>query len=148
MSDTYARLQGDIDNHWRYYRTKLWLFYMHVDTPVLPAPYNIIPSVPCIKYLWSKWKGDQSGRTIEDVEMTVARETDNVDVKSRDISYKELTRVLLCRYLLKRDIIKLPLKMTSDKKSDKSAQCPEEVNQPSKLEGEPNVNKSDEFSHF
>ncbi|XP_077870069.1 short transient receptor potential channel 4-like [Saccoglossus kowalevskii] len=72
MSDTYARIKQNIKVEYAFMRTKIWLSY--VDAPVLPAPYNIIPSVSCLIAIIKRFLSIYSSSTNVDVEV---RPTEN-----------------------------------------------------------------------
>ncbi|XP_077870065.1 short transient receptor potential channel 5-like [Saccoglossus kowalevskii] len=86
MSDTYTRMRENIDIEWKFLRTKMWMKY--ICAPVLPAPYNIIPSAKSFKRLFRCCtKG-----------VTSTELATNTDI--------ELIKVLLARYLLKKKVIR------------------------------------------
>nr|XP_006823502.1 PREDICTED: short transient receptor potential channel 5-like [Saccoglossus kowalevskii] len=86
MSDTYSQLRENIDTEWKFLRTKIWMNYSRAS--VLPAPYNILPSVSsCKRYCKCSKK-----------------ETTSTEVVTNDEI--ELVNVLLVRYLLMKMFIK------------------------------------------
>ncbi|XP_077982768.1 short transient receptor potential channel 3-like [Glandiceps talaboti] len=100
MSDTYAKLQENIDIEWKFIRTSLWIQY--IRGPVLPSPFNIIPNYICVKGIIKRWKG----RSVM-VQRDKIHEVDQEDIPIDDepgeamdeLSYKELVRILTSKYM-------------------------------------------------
>ncbi|XP_077870057.1 short transient receptor potential channel 7-like [Saccoglossus kowalevskii] len=105
MSDTYARMKENIEVEYRFMRTKIWLSY--VDAPVLPAPYNIIPSVSClisiVKKCFCSYKPSSS--TDENVELTIPNDNTTEEQMKKELLYGELIKVLRARYMLMKGIV-------------------------------------------
>ncbi|XP_050434366.1 transient-receptor-potential-like protein [Adelges cooleyi] len=55
MSNSYSVIEGQSDVEWKFSRTKLWLSCFE-ETPTLPSPYNVYPSLKLIKALCFAWK--------------------------------------------------------------------------------------------
>ncbi|XP_070558494.1 short transient receptor potential channel 4-like [Ptychodera flava] len=102
MSDTYARMKEHIDVEWKFVRTQIWLRF--VDAPVLPPPFNVIPSVSCIVFPFS-WlcRSTSTGHQSDEVGQGTRRRS---KFKSIRLSYSELLPVLLNRYAMKKKIVK------------------------------------------
>ncbi|XP_077983196.1 short transient receptor potential channel 3-like [Glandiceps talaboti] len=99
MSDTFAKLQENIDIEWKFVRTTLWLQY--IQGPVLPSPYNLIPNYICIKGIVKRWK-ERSVIVKRDKIHGVDQKdetTDNEGDASDALTYKELVRVLTLKYI-------------------------------------------------
>ncbi|XP_077870064.1 short transient receptor potential channel 7-like [Saccoglossus kowalevskii] len=105
MSDTYARMKENIEVEYRFMRTKIWLSY--VDAPVLPAPYNIIPTVSCIisivKTCGCRYRPDS--RTDINVELTDPNDKTGREQMKKGLLYEELIKVLRARYMIMKGIV-------------------------------------------
>ncbi|XP_077983335.1 short transient receptor potential channel 3-like [Glandiceps talaboti] len=103
MSDTYAKLQENIDVEWKFVRTTIWLQY--IRGPVLPSPFNLIPNYICIKGVVKRLKGrfvtvKGSGRP-EINEEDVANDYEPGETTQK-LSYTELIRLLTLEYMAER----------------------------------------------
>ncbi|XP_070576767.1 short transient receptor potential channel 3-like isoform X2 [Ptychodera flava] len=104
MSDTFTRIQENIDIEWKFARTKIWMEF--IRGPVLPAPYNLIPTFMCMKGiakrligLTRRASGQQAGDTPQ------GPESCELNLQSRkleeQLTYNELMRVLTVKYINK-----------------------------------------------
>ncbi|XP_077870067.1 short transient receptor potential channel 4-like [Saccoglossus kowalevskii] len=106
MSDTYARMKDNIKVEYAFMRTKIWLNY--VDAPVLPAPYNIIPSVSCLVSIVTKcvYRYRPRWNTDEDVELGLPNYINReVQINSTGLLYEELINILCNRYMVMKGIV-------------------------------------------
>nr|XP_006823501.1 PREDICTED: short transient receptor potential channel 4-like [Saccoglossus kowalevskii] len=92
MSDTYAKMKNSIEIEYTFMQTKMWLSY--VDAPVLPAPYNIIPSVSCLISIVKKCVRmcRPSSNTDEDVELTIPKDNRRKMQTNKGLLYEEIVR--------------------------------------------------------
>nr|XP_006825411.1 PREDICTED: short transient receptor potential channel 4-like [Saccoglossus kowalevskii] len=108
MSDTYARLKESIDMLWKFRRTQIWVDYF--NAPVLPAPYNIIPSVSCVNALVASFCCTKE-RTIEGTtdtfQMNGGTYLRQEHSLKTPLTYDELMTVLLTRYVAETGIAKI-----------------------------------------
>jgi len=100
MNHSYVKISKRSDIEWKFARTRLWMSYFDSGSTV-PAPFNIVPSLKSIKYLfraflrrlfWCRTKSKQY-------------ECDQVDDESArklclSTSYREVIRSLVRRYLV------------------------------------------------
>ncbi|XP_077870070.1 short transient receptor potential channel 4-like [Saccoglossus kowalevskii] len=102
MSDTYARIKENIKVEYAFMRTKIWLSY--VDAPVLPAPYNIIPSISCLITIIKKCR-IYSSSTKVDVELTIPTNTTRGVQTKEGLLYEELINVIRNRYMVMKGVV-------------------------------------------
>ncbi|XP_077987231.1 short transient receptor potential channel 4-like [Glandiceps talaboti] len=105
MSDRYARFQESVDEEWKFVRTVMWVHCF--STPTLPSPFNLIPSpmylynlVQCMcgwRRACNKMKTNEVGIVLQDVPVSLPYQED-----AWDLTYDELVRVLVHRYLQKK----------------------------------------------
>ncbi|XP_070576758.1 transient-receptor-potential-like protein isoform X2 [Ptychodera flava] len=102
MSDTFSRIQENIDIEWKFARTKIWMDF--IRGPVLPPPYNLIPTFMCIKGIAKRLIGlirRARRQQAEDTSKSKERSGLNLQRHQLDdkLAHDELIRVLTVKYI-------------------------------------------------
>uniref|UniRef100_A0A1I8N2Y0 Transient receptor ion channel domain-containing protein n=1 Tax=Musca domestica TaxID=7370 RepID=A0A1I8N2Y0_MUSDO len=87
MSNSYAMIDEHSDTEWKFARTKLWMSYFE-DSPTLPPPFNILPSVKWLIRLFRK-----SSKEID------RKRSKKRHAKEQDNAYENIMRSLVWRYV-------------------------------------------------
>jgi len=94
MSNSYSVIEGQSDVEWKFSRSKLWLSCFE-ETPTLPSPYNVYPSLKHFKKLYYYiWKSKKTGSWHQ------KDKTDSFIYLSRKESeFATVMRALIWRYI-------------------------------------------------
>ncbi|XP_073813847.1 transient receptor potential-like [Musca autumnalis] len=87
MSNSYAMIDEHSDTEWKFARTKLWMSYFE-DSPTLPPPFNILPSV--------KWLIRLFRKSSKDIDRKRSKKR---HAKEQDNAYESIMRSLVWRYV-------------------------------------------------